>query len=408
MTTAASVTNLNALFKTQYVNTLMKESVADKVQRPFLSLLKDSKSIEKNSMGRGLSFPVVYERPATSSTFTTAQTNGAPGLVKEFNPTVVGHIYSPFQISVDAILRAKGDKAAFMGMVEFATKQHSEACADAIEECLFASGAGEMAVVQTSATGTSLVITNDDDVWKFKVGDELVFATSATATLKSQSVTVTALAASGVITVDALSAIDGGSGVVAGDYVFREGTAYNNSANPLPTGLLAYATSGTIHGLDNSTHYRLRIPTVTGSLSDPVAAIQSAQMLLQKFGPLGRANVCFVPWAIWATIAQSMDDKDQTKPGGLGEQGYTALRVVGPNGPVDILGSRFVQAKTMWLVDPKTLKLCHIGEELIDLEKTTGQVLKFRDAADAVEGRISSRLQLVCTTPAANARITLS
>jgi len=410
--TSASVTTLNALFKTQYINTLMQQSVADKIARPLTALLRDAGSIEKNSFGRGASYPVIYERPSTSATFTTAQTNGSPVTPAEFNPTVIGHLFSPFQITTDAIYRAMGDKAAFMGMVEFAVAQHTAAVADDLEQALFASGAGELATTVNTTTGTTVQLTAGEDVWKFKVGDELVFGSDLGVAVQSGSVAVTAISFDGddgYLTVESIASNIGGGAIEDGYYVFRSGSSAGASTNPLPTGLLAYATSNTsLHGLNNSTHYRLMIPTVTGDLTDPVAAIQEAQMLLQKIGPLGKASAVFVPWNVWVTISQQVDSDNRDKAGGLGEKGYNALRIVGPQGPMDVLGSKYVQANTCWLVDPKTFKLCHVGPQLVDLEKASGQVLKVRDALDAVEGRVAARCQLLCLVPAANARITLS
>lgn len=414
MTTNASLSTLNAIFKTQFIDTLMKESVADKEARPFTALLRDSGSIQKNSLGRGASFPVVYDRPSTSGTFTTAQTNSAPAKVLEFNPTSIGHLFSPFNLDVDAIYRAMGDKAAYMGMAEFAVKQHTKGVADDLEQALFASGAGEIAEVANDATGTTIDLENDDDVWKFKVGDKLVFSETATgATLSSGEVTVTALDADGYLTVTpALSTVLTSNGILFDGYqIFRSGTQYGPlSANPLPTGLLAYATANTnLHGLNNTTHPRLTIPTVTGSLADPVGAIQSAQMLLQKMGPLGKATAVFVPWSVWIAISQQIDSDNRDKAGGLGEKGYNALRITGPQGPLDVLGSKYVQANTCWLIDPKTFVLAHVGPELVALEKVDGvNALKMRDAGDAVEGRVATRCQLLCQVPAANCRITLS
>lgn len=411
----ASLTTLQSIFKTQYIDKLMQDIILDKENRPLTSLLQDAGAIEYNAYGRGVAFPIVYERPSTSATFTTAQSVVSPALNVEANPSTLGNIFSPFQIEKDALYRAKGDKAAFMSMAELAVKQHTAAVADSLESALFGTGDGVIGHVNGAVASGGTTLTLDAGyVPQFRVGDELVFCATKTGTVKSGSVTVTAIAGGydgTTLTIDDAVAIDSGSGIADNDYVFRKGDiAASTSALKLVTGLDAYATDNTsLHGFDNTAHPRLQFLAVTGGTADPLSAIKSAQTKLMQNALAGKASVCLVPWSIWLTISEQLDGQDRTRPGGEGVSGYNALKVVGPNGAVSVVGSRYVPANTMFLIDPKVFKLFHVTPKLIELEKDDkGAALRDRDASDVVEGRISARAQLICTVPGANAKITLS
>lgn len=406
----ATLSNLNGLFKTQWAQELMQKNIQDRTQRPLLSLLQDKGRVKKHAMGSGLEYPVVYERPTTSAAFSTAQSNSGPAKQKRLNPTTVGNIFCPFQVDKETQFRSK-DKAAYMNIVRFSIEQHTAAISDDLEQALFGAGDGVLTTVSGAATGTTLTVA-PGGAYVIREGDELVFAATATGAVKDGSVTVTAVDyASDSVTVDALTAIDSTAGVSNGDYIFREGSAPNGGALTQVTGLKAWSQDNTaLHGFNNTTHPRLQFTKATGLLSDPVSAIRNAQMEMERLSVGGKANAVFCTWDEWQTIHELLDDKDRTSPGALGQTGYSALRVVGPKGPLEVIGSKYCQPNTMYVVDPASLLLIHITDKLVQLESfgEGGAVLRDRDAADAYEGRLSCRAQLLCTIPSANAKVTLS
>lgn len=406
----ATLTNLSGLFKTQWAQELMQSNIQDKRQRPLLSLLQQAGRVKQHRLGSGIEYPVVYERPSTSATFTTAQSNSGPALQKKLNPTTVGNIFCPFQINKETQFRSKG-KAAYMDIVRFSIEQHTAAISDDLERALFGKGDGVLTTVFGAATGTTLTVA-PGGAYVIREGDELQFAATATGAVKTGTVTVTAVDyANDQVTVDALTAIDGTAGVANGDSIFREGTAPNGGALKELTGLDAWATANaSLHGFDNTSHPRLRFVAVAGTVGDPITAIRNAQMEMERLSVGGQATAVFCPWDEWQTIHELLDGQDRTSPGALGQTGYNALRVVGPHGPLEVIGSKYCLPDTMFVVDPSSLLLIHITDKLIELEQfgESGAVLRDRDAADSYEGRMSCRAQLLCTIPSANAKISLS
>lgn len=175
--------------------------------------------------GDVLKLPVIHGDPqGRAVTIAQAQATKTPSQLKAFLLTR-SKDYAVASIQNEVLEASKGNANAFMeaSTTEIDGAIHSLTRALAID--LYRTGSGSRGQCNANATGTSLVLKNADDVTNFEVNQELVFSTAdGGGTVKSGSVTVVGVDRdAGVLTVDALSAIDSGTGVAANDYIFIQG-----------------------------------------------------------------------------------------------------------------------------------------------------------------------------------------
>ena len=175
--------------------------------------------------GKNLPIPIIFGNPqGRSATFSTAQANKTASQITDFVLTRARD-YALASIDNETLEASKGNANAF---IEAATTEIDGAINSITRSmaiAMYRSGSGSIGQADAAATGTSLQLKEAADVTNFEVGMELKFSTAdGGGAEKSGSVTVTAVNRdSGELTVDALSAIDGGTGVAADDFVFVEG-----------------------------------------------------------------------------------------------------------------------------------------------------------------------------------------
>ena len=247
-----------------------------------------------------------------------------------------------------------------------------------------------------------------EDVTNFEVGMELVVSTAdGGGAVKSGSVTVTGVNRdSGALTVDALTAIDTGSGVAADDYIFVEGD-YDSKIKGLRAWLPDTApTSGdSFFGVDRSADAtRLAGIRFDGSAMPIEEALIGAVSRVAREG--GAPDVCFLSYSKFADLEKALGSKVQYIDHKVGEIGFRGIMIHGPRGPIKCMPDQNCPSDRAFMLSMKYWKLYSIGKcpKILDSD---GLKMLRESASDGVEVRVGYYAQLGSRGPGYNANVYL-
>lgn len=359
--------------------------------------------------GKNLPVPILFGNPqGRSATFSTAQANKTNSQIKDFVLTRASD-YSLASISNEVLEASKGNANAFM---EAATTEidgaiHSASRSLAI--AMYGNGSGSIGQAAGSYTGTSLTLSDIESVTNFEVGMELVFSTAdGGGSVKSGSVTVNNVNRdTGVLTVDAMSAIDGGTGVAANDYVFVQGD-YDLKIKGLAAWLPATApTSTAFFSVDRSVDAsRLGGIRFDGSAMPIEEALIAAAARGAREG--AKPDICFMNYSNFANLEKALGSKVQyIDLKANAEIGFRGIVINGPRGPIKIVADQNCPANVAYMLQMDTWKLYSLGKcpKILDSD---GLKMLRESSADAVEVRVGYYAQLGTKAPGYNVRIKLS
>lgn len=396
------MTSFDAALKQHYTNDRIENMVYS--DNPLLALLPKY----ENFGGRNLPIPVIHGNPqGRSATFSTAQSNKTNSQIVDFVLTRNSD-YSLASISNEVIEASKGNANAFM---EAATTEIDGAIHAAVRSlaiALYGSGSGSIGQVTTGATSTSITLVDIEDVTNFEVGMEIVFSTAdGGGSVKSGSVTVNGVNRdTGVLTVDAQSAIDGGTGSASNDYIFVEGD-YDSKIKGLAAWIPASAPSATqFFGVDRSVDAsRLGGIRYDGS-SEPIEeALISTASRVARGG--GKVSHCFMSYSKFAELEKALGSKVQyVDLKSSADIGFRGIMVNGPRGPIRVLPDQNCPSGVAYMLDLSVWKLYSLGKcpKILDSD---GLKMLRESSADAVEVRVGYYAQLGCRAPGYNARVQL-
>lgn len=403
---ALDMTSFNSALKAHYTD----ERIYNMVYRdnPLLALMPKMESFG----GKNLPIPIIYGNPqGRSASFSTAQSNKTASKITDFVLTR-NHDYALASIDNETLEASKGNSNAFM---EAATTEIDGAINSATRSlaiAMYRSGSGSIGQCNASATGTSLVLKDSEDVTNFEVNQELVFSTADGAgAVKSGKVTVTHVDRdSGILTVDALSAIDSGTGVAANDFIFIEGD-YDSKIKGLQAWLPNSAPGATpFFGVDRSVDVtRLAGVRYDGSSLPIEEAIIGAIHRVARES--GKPSHMFMNFAKWDELAKALGSKvqyiEEAVKVGEANLNFRGIMVHGPKGPVKIIADQNCPNSRGFLLQLDVWKLYSLGKAPRILD-TDGLKMLREASADAVEVRIGYYAQLGCRAPGFNANVRLS
>lgn len=375
---------------------------------PYLAMLAKM----ENFGGKNLPIPIIYGNPmGRSATFATAQANKTASKITDFVLTR-NHDYAVASIDNETLDASKGDSNAFMEAatteIDGAINQITRSLAIA----LFRSGSGSIGQCNASATSTTLQLKNANDVTNFEVNMELKFSTAdGSGSLKSGAVTVVAINRdSGALTTDALSGIDGSTGVAADDYIFVEG----DHAAKLK-GLLAWlpstAPSATAYfGVDRSVDV-----TRLGGIRYDASSLPIEEGLIGAIHRVaregGRPDVIFMDYSSWDALCKSLGSKvqfiDHVVEAGQAKLNFRGIMIHGPRGPVKVIPDQNCPSDRAFVLQMDTWKLYSLGKAP-RIQDSDGLKMLREAASDAVEVRVVYYAQLGCRAPGWNANVKLS
>lgn len=361
--------------------------------------------------GKNLPIPIIYGNPQNrSATFSTAQGKSTTSKITDFVLTR-NHDYSVATVDNETLEASQGDANAFMEAATTEIDGAINSASRSLAISLYRTGSGSIGQCNANATGTSLVLKNANDVTNFEVGMELVFDDAdGGGSLKAGSVTVTAINRdTGVLTVDALTAIASTAGVAADDYIFAEGD-YDGKVKGLLAWLPSSAPSSTaFFSVDRSVDVtRLGGVRYDGSAMPIEEALIGAIHRVAREG--GKPTHCFMNFIKWNELAISLGSKvqyiDEVVKSGNATLNFRGIMIHGPKGPVKVVADQNCPSDRAFLLQLDTWKLYSLGKAPKILD-TDGLKMLRQSSADGVEVRVGYYAQLGCRAPGYNANIRL-
>lgn len=360
--------------------------------------------------GKNLPIPIIYGDPqGVSSTFTTAQANQTSSQLKDFVLTRV-KAYSIASIDNETLKASVGNANAFM---EAATTEidgaiHSSARMLAVQ--MYRSGSGSIGQNQSAATGTAIQLVNPEDVTNFEVGQQLVFsATDGSGTVKSGRSQVVGVDRDlGTLTVNpALTAIAGGAGVAANDYIFVEGN-YALGISGLQAWLPNAAPSNTpFFSVDRTSDVtRLAGVRYDGSALPIEEALISAASRVAREG--GKPDMAFMSYSKFADLEKALGSKVQyIDLKANADIGFRGMQINGPRGLIKIVPDQNCPSDRCFMLQMNVWKLYSLGKapQIID---TDGLKMLRASDADSVTVRVGYYAQVGCRGPGWNVNLKLS
>lgn len=397
------LTSFQPVLKQHYTNERVENMVYK--DNPLLAMLAKYEQFG----GENLKLPIKYGIPqGRSATFATAQNNKTNSQHKAFLLTR-SKDYSLASIDNETIDASKGNSNAFLEAATTEIDGAIESCTRALAIDLYGNGSGSRGQVTGASTGTSITLVSLEDVTNFEVGMEIVFSTAeGGGSVKSGSVTVNGVDRdSGVLTVDAMTAIAGGSGVAANDYIFQEGD-YDLKIKGLRAWLPDTApTSGdNFFGVDRSADAtRLAGIRFNGSALPIEEALVDAAARVAREG--GRPDYCFMSYSKFAELEKALGAKVQYVEKHVNpEIGFRGIKIHGPRGPITVIPDQNCPQDKAFMLSMSYWKLYSLGKCPKILDSDGLRMLR-ESAADAVEVRVGFYAQLGCRGPGFNATIDL-
>lgn len=400
------MTSFAAALKTVYTPERVENmTYAD---NPLLAMMPKN----ENFRGDNMVIPVIFGDPqGRSARFADALANQTDLQITKFTITR-SKDYSIASIDNETLKASEGNAYAFMSASTAQIDGAIHSLVRSLAIALYRSGSGSIGQAASSATGTSLQLKNADDVTNFEVGMELVFSTAdGGGSVKSGSVTVTGVNRdSGLLTVDALTAIDGGTGVAADDYIFVEGD-YDLKIKGLQAWLPNSAPSATpFFGVDRSKDVtRLGGIRYDGSALPIEEAIIGAIHRAAREG--ARPSHVFMNFTKWDELCKALGSKvqyiDQVVDTGNAKFNFRGIMVHGPKGPVKVIADQNCPADRAFLLQLDTWKLHSLGKAPTIFDTDSLSMLRISDA-DGVQFRCYYYAQLASNAPGYNVNIKLS
>jgi len=400
---ALDLTSFDAALKQHYTDDMVENMVYK--DNPLLAMLPKMESFG----GKNLPIPIIYGNPqGRSATFSTAQANKGNSKLEDFVLTR-DKDYSLASIDNETMEASKGDANAFLEAATVEIDGAIQSATRSLAISLYGTGSGSIGRSTGATTGTTTTLTNPEDVTNFEVGMELVVSTAdGGGAVKSGSVTVTGVDRdTGIITHDAATAIDGGSGIAANDYIFVEGD-YDLKIKGLRAWLPDSTPSATaFFGVD-----RTQDATRLGGIRYDGSALPIEEALVSAAARAGREGArpehCFMSYNKFADLEKALGSKVQyvDVQSTSAEVGFRGILIHGPRGPIRVIPDQNCPDDRAFMLQMDVWKLYSLGKAPKILDSDGLKMLR-EASSDAVEVRVGYYAQLGCRAPGWNVNIQL-
>lgn len=359
--------------------------------------------------GKNLPIPIIYGNPQNrSATFSTAVAANTSSALKDFVLTR-NHDYSVANIDNETLEASKGNANAFIEAATTEIDGAIQSCTRSLAIALYGTGSGSIGQANASVTGTSLQLKNAEDVTNFEVAMVLQFSTAdGGGSVKSGTVSITGVNRdTGELTVTAMTAIDGGTGVAANDYIFANGD-YDAKLKGLRAWLPDSAPSSSLFfGVDRTSDVtRLAGIRYDGSSMPIEEALISAASRVAREG--GKPDVCFMNYSKFADLEKALGSKVQYVNNPVtAEIAFRGILINGPRGPIKVIPDQNCPSDRAFMLQMDMWKLYSLGKAPT-LFDTDGLKMLRQASADGVQVRVLYYAQLGCRAPGYNANIRLA
>lgn len=377
---------------------------------PLLALFKKFEDFQ----GSLMAFPVEVSEAALA-TATTAQALINSTLATSVANNQVFHMdviekHAWATVSQKVIMQTRTDKGAFLKAGIKVTKDAMISIKKQTANDLYRAGWGKIGVV-SAVSGSTITLTNVDDVINFSKGSQLVFSSAESgANLNASGASLIVAGVdrdTGVLTTTAAAS---GASVLVGDTIFTLGTRDNSGTRLCAAGLDAWlpatAPDSTLFfNVDRTSDSLLSGCRVNGSLSSIEDSLVDGALQVARRG--GSLDVFMVSFATYGAIlknasSQIVRDQNMIKQG----ISFAALDLNTTKGKVKIVPDYACPDGVAYGLDIDTWQLLS-GGPLIGQFKGDGADAQRLIDSNGLQYRYYSFQNLVCTAPGWNVRVAL-
>lgn len=365
--------------------------------------------------GKLMPLPIVTDvSTGRSSTFSTAQTNQNPAIVKEFFLNRIKD-FSIASLDRETMMAAKTDQMAFIKTTTLIVDSAVTAAALSLSSAVFRDGTGAIGSYANTAISTG-VITLDDPgtVVNFAVGQVLESRATAGGTQSTSNALGYVIAVNRTAGKITVSATAGGSAGTPTNWSTSFPYLNVQGDNNLKiSGLAAWLPQTAPGGGDSfftvnrSTDSRLYGSNYDGSNQSIEEAIIDAAAVLGQEG--GEPDVCILSVRGYAALQKALGSRAvyDTWEDETAQIAFKGIVINTGTGLVRCFPDRFCPGNTGYLLQLDTWVLASLGgaPHIFDYDDDT-QFLRIYNA-DAAELRVGYYAQLGCSAPGWNASLKL-
>ena len=282
---------------------------------------------------------------------------------------------------------------------------------------LYGNGYGAIGRIATSSFAvTTLTLTQIQDITNFEVGMELDLAVSdSSGTLKAYGSSGNGLIITGVnrsagtltFGFNVNDATNGIPTIAVNDYIFPRGDR-QNAASPdrlrisgldgwLPT---SNPTSSLFFGVDRTSDV-----TRLGGLRLDISALPIEEGVIECAALVGREggspSHMFINHGKYSDLEKALGSKVVYSDHKVGNIGFRGIRVIGPNGDIDVIPDQNCPYNKGYMLQLDTWTLRSLGKA-IKVINSDGLKMLRQATADGVEIRYGGYFQLGCEAPGWN------
>ncbi len=410
-----SVASLQYALKTLWPQDRIKNEVYP--DHPFLAMIPKREDFYGDSMyialrtgdpqGRSPIFSAAQSISALTGAGNAGSSRGARFLITRAKD------YQVVNLETEVILASKRDEGALIRALDVEMKSGVNNIGKSLATALFRGQTGVIGAIG-SLTGTSVTLSNANDITSFEVGMFLDFALTATGAVRAGTpVAITGIDRDlGVITI-----VTGGyTGIANGDFVFAAGNsagtgdAANGGTARKVAGLADWIPSTTptatlFFGVDRTVDVtRLGGLRVDASGLSPEEGLVLTLSRQAREG--GKQTHILVNHADYRNILFSLGSKVETAYQTVGEIGFQSIQMHGPKGVVSVVADQDCPAGRAYSIAMDTWKLASL-EGCPQILNMDGDQLSRVYNADQFEARMVYFANTYCDAPGYNATIAM-
>lgn len=400
--------DLKQTFSTEAVEEVMY------TDRPFFGLVPKLTTWKgADSVNRAFAIPILWENnAAVGGSFPVAQAAALrnSSKINAFQLTSV-QAFGFADIDSETMRRSDTDKGAFLDAAKMETEGVINALSNRLHQNLYGNGTGVIGTTgqATYNGGGTLTLANPEDSVHFSVGDELTFATSASATaltlgsngtgllvgyIDRDAGVITAVNTSGVALSSLTDATFGVPGLTNGVvYVIFHRGEQNNVLQGLEgyNPFVAPTTSDSFFNVNRSQDtVRLSGSRFDGTSYSPEEAIIRGSSKVSKQN--GVVKEAWMNYKKYADLVNSLGSKREYVEVGPAETpsvGYEAVKVIGSRGVINVIPDQACPSNRIYLTNISKLKLVSVGEA-VQVEDLDGNYILRLSASNTYECRFAS------------------
>jgi len=395
-------TSFDAALKEYYSSEYVRDLVYD--DNPWFSMVPKM----ENLTGSEYVQPIQYGIPVgRSAVFATALQNKDVNKYKAFHVTTHDD-YSLISIGRKVMKQSANDRGAFFEARTREIDGMLKALVRSISQALFGNGGGAIGQISSGQGGTTITLSEVEDIVNFEVGMEVEFSTAdgTSGSLKAGTATITALDRdAGTITSDATFSSQCAT-IAASDYIFPQGD-FGAKLKGLGAWIPPTAPSATaFYGVDRTADVTRLGGVRLNCANDPIT--EALRKGISRLGREGQSpDIAFMSHQKYRDLCLELENRvEYSTTNVTANVGFTGVKIVGGKKPVTVYADHNCPDAKCYLLSKDTWKLVSMGP-IPDMHDEDGVRMLRESTSDGFEVRASYYAALSCSAPGANAVLTL-